>query len=220
MDAFEEVWSQREESVYKQFFGDTGKGIYVLDSDIFLKRFKQESFDPRWLHYGVFQSPPNANRNTWLYVSSGMSNPWEKEPSKYTEDELSGLGVEFVLEAPEESIWAIRLLQDMVAYNILLSCGRMGDKPLLDYGDRIPLRASITPKFESELRSLIIIQPSHYPSRFVLKSGKVDFLHFMGITDNELEFAKREGSDELVQRLKNAKVYPLTNPGRQSIIEA
>lgn len=87
MDPLEEVWGQREETIYGQLFGDKGKGIYVLDSDIFLKRFKQESLDPRWLHYGIFQCPPNTNRKTWLYVSSGMSNPWGKEPSEYTEEE-------------------------------------------------------------------------------------------------------------------------------------
>lgn len=123
MDPLEEVWGQREETIYGQLFRDKGKGIYVLDSDIFLKRFKQESLDPRWLHYGIFQCPPNTNRKTWLYVSSGMSNPWGKEPSEYTEEEYSGLGVEFVMETPEESSWAIRILQDMVAYNICCLVG-------------------------------------------------------------------------------------------------
>lgn len=220
MDALEEVWGQREETVYGQLFGDTGKGIYVLDSDVFLKRFKQESLDPRWLHHGVFQCSPNTKRKTWLYVSSGMSNPWEKEPSEYTEEEYSGLGVEFVMETPEESSWAIRILQDMVAYNILLSCGRMGEKPLLDYGDRIPLKNSITPDFESKIRNLIITKPSHYQSSFVLKSGKVDFLHFLGITDAELVFGKSNGSDVLVERLKQANVYPLTDPCRESALKA
>lgn len=220
MDPFEEVWGQREETIYGQLFGDTGNGIYALDSGVFLKRYKQESLDPRWLHYGVFQCPPNSRRKTWLYVSSGMSNPWEIDPSEYSEDEYSGLGTEFVMETPEESAWAIRILQNMVAYNILLSCHRLGDNPLLDYGHRIPLNASITSDFESRLRNLIITKPSHYHASFVLKSGKVDFLHFMGITDAELAYAKSNGSDVLVEKLKEANVYPLTDPHRGSVIEA
>lgn len=98
----------------------------------------------------------------------------------------------------------------------------MGEKPLLDYGDRIPLKNSITPDFESKIRNLIITKPthSHYQSSFVLKSGKVDFLHFLGITDAELVFGKNNGSDVLLERLKQENVYPLTDPRRASALEA
>ena len=74
-----------------------------------------KAVDPRWLTHGVFKCPPNGNRKTWAYVTSGMSNPWEAEvPAEY-----SGLGIEFLMETEDEETWAIEILQTLVAYNLL-----------------------------------------------------------------------------------------------------
>ena len=83
--------------------------------------------DPRWLTHGVFKSQPSETRKTWAYVTSGMSNPWESE----VPEEYSGLGVEFVMETDEEADWAIEVLQTLMAYNLLLATGQMGDFPTL-----------------------------------------------------------------------------------------
>lgn len=214
MPLFEESWKYREEIVYKNLFGDTGKGIYVLDGDIFLTQFGQDSYDPRWLFYGVLASPPNPRRDSWLYISSGMSNPWEDDDPQ----EYSGLGVEFVLETNEEAIWPIIILQRMIAFNLLLAHGRMGDAGPLDYTHRIPLQGSVSLERPSELRNLVITSPTHYPSSFDLPSGRVDLFHFIGITDAERDYAKRTSSEELVRMLKQKGVYPLTTPSRQSLL--
>jgi len=216
MNLLEQAWEQREEEIYRELFGDTGEGIYLLGGDLFTRRFSQETFDPRWLHYGVFACPPSLDRRSWLYVSSGMSNPWEQEEP----EEFSGFGVEFVLETDEQANWPILLLQQLVAYNILLVHGRFGDHPPLDYGHRIPLRESVAVDRVSELRNVVIAYPTHYASSFSLVSGRVDLLHFIGITDAELAYAKQNGSDSLVQSLKDAEVYPLTLPARSSILES
>ena len=216
MGMLEQAWEEREEKIFPSIFGNLGKGIYPLTFDIFSKVFKQESCDPTWLHVGVFQSPPNESRDTWLYVSSGLSNPWYGE----VQGEFSGLGTEFVIETVEESPWALNTLLNMVAYNILLAVGRFGDFPLLDYGHRIPLNSSITSSFESNIRNLIITEPTHYPSSFSLCSGEVDLLHFIGITNEELGFAKAQGSDRLVAILIESGVYPVTNPSRDSVVSA
>lgn len=218
MDLLEEVWRLREDVIYPRWFGSTGAGIYVLRPDLFMAGFGQESIDPRWLHHGVFQCPPGGGRRTWIYVSSGLSNPWERDAADDSEAQYSGLGVEFVMETPDEAPWAIELVQRMVAYNILLSRGRLGAYPVLAEGDRIPLRASITPDPESAIRNLVITRPEHYPASFVLPSGRVEFLHFIGITDPELAFAKASTSDALVQRLKESGVYPVTDPRRASVL--
>src|SRR6266508_1598488 len=79
-DWLEKIWEYREETIYPEFFGELeGEGIYTLSADTFLKTFGQETFDPRWLFYGVLIYQPSAKRNSWLYVTSGMSNPWDDE---------------------------------------------------------------------------------------------------------------------------------------------
>src|ERR1700730_10890473 len=110
---FEESWTVREESLYRALFGDIGPGIYPLDSELFASAFHQESIHPRWLIHGVFECPPSDVRPNWLYVSSGLSNAWQADPSK--PDEISGLGCEFIFECPQQSRWALALLRRMVA---------------------------------------------------------------------------------------------------------
>lgn len=64
MSLLEDSWEQREEIVYPKLFGETGEGIYPLDSEIFQNQFQIQEIDPRWLHYGVFKCPPNESRET------------------------------------------------------------------------------------------------------------------------------------------------------------
>jgi hypothetical protein len=72
----ERSWEYREETLYRRLFGDTGPGIY-LDMDLLRNVFKQEQIDPRWLHVGVNACPPHGDRRHWIYVSTGLSNPWK-----------------------------------------------------------------------------------------------------------------------------------------------
>lgn len=138
---FEGAWAVREDQLYQGLFSDLGPGIYPLDAELFKTVFKQNSIDPRWLTEGVFECPPNGDRQNWLYVSSGLSNAWEAESPK--PNETSGLGCEFILECPQQSKWALLLLRRMVAFQILLSCGRFPGKGVLQFWDRIPLRSPI-----------------------------------------------------------------------------
>lgn len=214
MSLLEKSWEQREEKVYKELFGDLGSGIYPLDADIFTKNFNQESCDPRWLNYGVFKSPPNGDRKTWLYVSSGMSNPWETdEPEEY-----SGFGTEFVLETHEDADWAINMVRILIAYNILLAHGKMGDFPMLDYGHRVPFKIIRENDAEPVLTHVMLVKPVHYEKTFKLISGDVDFLHMIGITGPEYEYSKENSSEELFDVLKKDGVYPITDRDRTSTI--
>jgi len=208
MTFLEQAWQEREEEKYTEIFGSLGEGIYPLDPDLFKVQYQQDSFDPRWLHYGVFASPPNEKRKSWAYVSSGMSNPWEKDEK----DEYSGLGVEFVLETSDEAPWAIAVVRSLIAYNILLSVGRFGDYPMLDYGHRIPMK--LTPS----LSHVMLVKPTHYKGSIDLISGRVDFLHTIGITSGEYALAKESNSDSLYQLLKKEGVYPLTSRDRKEIV--
>lgn len=216
--AFEQVWEYREEVVYRSLFGDIGSGVYTLSPDIFTEVFRQEEIDPRWMFYGVFECPPHAERNSWLYISSGLSNPWDDNPDEYTSNERSGLGVEFAIETDVQAEWAIVMLQRMIAFNLLIASGRFGTNRPLALGDRIPLNGSVALDQPSALRNLVIARAEHYTPSFVLPSGHVDILHFIGITDTELAFAQAHGSDVLVECLKKAGVFPLTKASRNSIV--
>ncbi len=103
----ERVWEQREESVYPSLFGPTFRGTFVPTGELFTGVFGQESFDPRWLHYGIIEFGPTDDRDSWIYVSSGPSNPWELEPEDYADSEYSGFGTELVLEVPKQAEWAL-----------------------------------------------------------------------------------------------------------------
>lgn len=111
---FETAWADREENVYRRLFGSDTRDIFTLSHTMFLETFKQPSFDPRWLHYGVIEYRPTAARPSWLYVTSGMSNAWGDD--RPNPDGPSGIGCEFVLETPEQGKWAIVRLQHLMVF--------------------------------------------------------------------------------------------------------
>ena len=207
MSFLEESWEEREEKSYKDLFGDTGSGIYPLSTEIF-DRMNAKSIDPRWLTHGVFKCPPNKSRSTWAYVTSGMSNPWETEEP----EEFSGLGVEFLMETENEETWAIEVLQTLMAYNLLLATGQMGEFPMLDYGHRVPLALS------GSIKTMMFIKPLNFPSSFSIKSGKVDLIQIVGITPAELEVAKKTSSDELKEIIISKTGGLLTRKERPSVV--
>lgn len=210
MGFLEEAWEEREEIHFKQLFGSTGNGIYTLSFELFKNQFGEKSIDPSWLFYGVFACPPTEKRSSWVYVTSGMSNPWLADEKEV----FSGLGVEFLLETQEESSWGIDVLQSLMAYNILLSVGRFGEQQMLDHGDRVPL--AIPPN----LSHVVFSVPQHFPVSIELKSGQVELLQVVGITPEELAYAKLKSSYELVEIIFSKQCSLVTNPARQSWVNA
>lgn len=214
--SLEGVWEAREEVIYPRVFGPRSRGIFTLDEDIFVKTMRQESADPRWLYHGVFEHGPTA-RGTYYYVTSGTSNPWDVEPGDYPQYEQSGFGSELVLEASESGDWAILALQRLLALQVLLGHGCFQDRSVLELWDCEPLGSPITPG--SALTHALIAPPAGYEPQFVLPSGTVKFLHVVGITENECNYAKTSGSDRLVELLKARDGCLVTDPQRWSVIE-
>src|SRR5262245_7132167 len=70
-DWFEHVWEHREEVLYPSLFGHISRGIFPIQAEMITETFKQATFDPRWLHYGVIEFAPTQSRSSWLYVTSG-----------------------------------------------------------------------------------------------------------------------------------------------------
>ncbi|WP_370979738.1 suppressor of fused domain protein [Agaribacterium sp. ZY112] len=206
MSFLEESWEEREEKSYKEIFVDTGPGIFPLSNEIF-DRMNAKGVDPRWLTHGVFKCPPTSDRKTWAYVTSGMSNPWESEDP----EEYSGLGVEFLMETENEEGWAIEILQTLMAYNLLLAAGKMGDFPPLDYGHRVPLALS------ESIKTMMFIHPVNFTDHFSIKSGRIDLLQVVGITPAELEVAKQTSSEEIKQKLVSITGGLVTSKERASV---
>jgi Suppressor of fused protein (SUFU) len=129
-------------------------------------------------------------RASWLYLSSGLSNAWEADSAR--PDEVSGLGCEFIFECPSQSYWALLLLRRMVAFQILLSVGRFEGKGMLQVWDRIPLRAPIDGTL-SKLNWVLLTPAPNFSDRQLLPSGHFHSLEFLGITEDEADFAKCNG---------------------------
>jgi hypothetical protein len=214
----EEVWRIREEEVYPALFGPHVRGIFPLRMEMFTGQFSQSKVDPRWLHYGVLEFAPTEARPSWLYVTSGHSNPWNQSPGEFDPDGQSGAGVEFTLATTEAGDWAIRTLQSMLAFDILLSAGRFPGKEHLGFNDRIPLRAPLNGDRACVLRNLVMTEPEGIPMAFQLPSGKVLLTGFTAISDEELKEAKQIGSPSLIDRLRVAGFHPVNDPHRRSLV--
>ncbi|MFN3244756.1 MAG: suppressor of fused domain protein [Planctomycetota bacterium] len=213
---FEKLWTDREDRVYRSLFGDLGKGVCTAGEAVFQRFGKQPH--PGWLNHGVFACPPHEERDSWIYVSSGLSNPWNLETPGKDPSGFAGLGFELVVESAAEADWAVPLLHNLMAYELLVAVGTYEGAELFEYGNRIPLNDSITPTFESAIRWLLVEQPKHYPSSFELSAGRVDFFHLVGASDAEVEFARKNSQDNLVQLLKDKGVHPLTDAARESVL--
>ena len=212
---FEGVWSDREDRVYPSLFGDLGEGIYTAGASTY-ERYQKKPH-PGWMNHGVFACPPNDDRSSWLWVTSGLSNPWNLDAPGKDPSGFSGLGFELAIESNEAADWAVPLLHNLMAYELLVAVGTYENAELLEYGNRVPLNGSITPAFDSAIRWLLVEQPKHYPSSFDLASGRVDLFHLVGATDAEVELARQSNQDTLIALLKKGGVHPRTDAGRASL---
>lgn len=213
---FEKLWTDREDRVYRSVFGDLGPGVYTAGEQTFQRFGKQPH--PGWLNHGVFACPPHDERETWIYVTSGLSNPWNLDAPGKDPSGFSGVGFELVLESRQQSDWAVPLLHNLMAYELLVAVGSYDGAELFEYGNRVPLNDSITPEFDSKIRWLLVDQPKHYPGSFDLASGRVDFFHLVGATDAEVELARREDQDRLLSLLRQKGVHPCTEADRDSAV--
>lgn len=215
-DWLEAVWEFREETVYPRLFGPVSRGIFTLSAENF-QPFGDVELDPRWLFCGVLEFGPTASRPTWVYVTSGHSNPWDTDTAAKNDE--SGAGVEFVLETLGQDDWPIRLLQHVLAFDILLSGGYLGGKEPLGLHDRIPLGMGIELReIPALVRNLIVFQPVSFSHQFELESGSVTLMELIGVTDSERDFARESGFDALKKKMSAAGLFPATVPERHSVV--
>ena len=214
---FEGIWATREEKVYPSYFGEKPTQIYNLSEEVFTIGYNMEAYDPSWLSNIVIEYPPTEKRKSWLYVTSGLSNPVGQEPENINPADYSGMGFEMIIETIEKCFWPVQILHRMMAYQILVSTTHI-EGNLLDYHVVIPFGEGITE--ESKICSFVIVEPEeerNYPLGFDLASGVVDFFVLFGITQEEADSLPEDGESEIVYQFLAQTEYPITNALRNTI---
>lgn len=100
------------------------------------------------------------------------------------------------------------------AYKILTNLGRMSLQSELGHGHTIDIGPMVGPK--CAVQGLV----TEEFARVTVEGQEYGFLYFHGVTRAELEFANEIGADELLERLRQAGVYPRTSLHRRKSIEA
>lgn len=210
-DWFERIWEHREETLYPALFGNESEGIFTIPGH---RLETGKIADPRWATCGVFRFAPTRERNTWLCVSSGLSNEWfEEAPDP---DGISGFGCEFVIETRGREDWAVQRLHQIMCYQIGLCAGRYPGSDPLTVEYRVPLGSSID--FEkSILKYVLLVEPVRFSPVLVQESGSADFLQLVGISETERDFARENGNDALIEWLKANSEFPATDPDRAAM---
>lgn len=102
-----------------------------------------------------------------------------------------------------------------MACQILVCHDRYPGRSPLSLFDRIPLKCPIDGG-NSQVHS-VMLAPSPHGNDHCLESGTFDFVQVVGITENETIYAKSHGGPQLVDLLKAANAFPVTDPARDSV---
>lgn len=210
-DWFERIWEHREEVIYPDLFGGKSEGIFTIPPS---QLERGQLSGPRWFTCGVFRFAPTKNRDSWLYVSSGLSNEWfENTPDI---DSTSGFGCEFVLEATDKEEWPIHRLHQVMCYQIGLCVGRYPGSEPLTAGYRVPLGGPIDFR-DSKLAFLLLIAPTRFSTLLLQDSGVANFIQLVGISESERNVAKEQGNEKLIGWLEKNTTFPTTDPKRHAM---
>ncbi len=216
---FQDIWRDREERAYPELFGQVPSTLIPLRVERLRQVLGQGvTIEDNWLHHAVVEIAPNQQHADWLYVTTGLSQPWKiDDPAKLDRNGYSGLGFEMVLRAGERAGWAVDVLQALMAYQLGVYHEIKRGK-LFEYYDWMPLNGPISPNFpDTEVRGMFVSRPQDYPARFELRSGQVDLLQIVGITGPELAYGLSLGMGRLEKLLYARHAAPVTDPARSSI---
>lgn len=215
----EGVWKYREAEIYPALFGKKRRGIFALTAEPFRAQFKNVIIDPAWLQCGVFEFAPTPARRSWMYVTSGLSNPWAADPKDYDASKPSGHGLEFTLQTSEQGDWAIAALLSALALEILLGNGRIAGKGALAPNQIVNLGGPINGKPDCLIDALVVTRAEIAPDTFKMPSGTVLLAGFSGITAAERASVKTAADmPALLERLRDAGYHSVINPKRRSLV--
>ncbi len=186
-DAFD-TYSKKREQTLESIFGKTFPA-----GEIFSPSISWPQFD--WRGEGVLQFPPSKEFSSWIYLTTGLSQPDFEDsgqPIVWKDDSgisQSGFGIELAISTAHESNWVIGVLYHLLRYMIFSP----GSRPILP-GHRFPIDVSNLSRRESLLNHFIAIKSDRYRSQFALPAGECNIVHLVGITSKEAEYATSLGN--------------------------
>ncbi len=208
------TWEQRELELYPAKFGKTDDQAHVPELSLFRDQLRFENPSPLWMRNSVQVFEPNDARASWLYVTSGMTNPWDEESQP---SGACGFGYEFILETDARATWPIEVLHWIMAFNMIKSTGLYGGE-LLAEGSRIPLGNGIDHGSWSLIRNLLLTTPPTFHGSMTFAAGEMRFIQVIGVTDSEIDFARQQSNQALIEKLSLQPWWPLTLTHRGSVV--
>ncbi|MFY2556332.1 suppressor of fused domain protein [Corallococcus terminator] len=214
---YEDCWADRDEVEYPKMFGAIDEGVFTLDQTDAIQAWMESDLaqvegeaDPNWGPMGVRAAPPSPDYPYWTYVTSGLSNPFTVAPGEEFPDESpSGIGYEMVIHTPEQAKWPVFRLLDMMAYNLVTLRA-------FALNHRYPVEGTLDGG-DSKLGGFVFVRDPSRPDHFTLPSGKVELLTLVGVTKNEMAFARSNGLDKLMEKLIAAGTGYITHPDREEV---
>ena len=183
----------REEIVYKKLFPAIKSEFFVPQKAKLVAFGGKELIEVGW---GVFQIEPTEKNPHWIYLTSGLSNPFDDE--EFEDYEESGYGFELAMYTQKKSPWAISVLWNLMGY--VLTTGN-----IFADGHVMPLNGPIDGE-KSALKSLIF-----YDDRtFSLPTGSFTLLTALGITEEESDLLRTYPPADLKKKLEGKNIFPLT----------
>lgn len=212
---FASIWANREDVVYLKLFGELNDAFKIMP-DVFESGFGLSVEEEFWLAHAVLEYKPTEKRKSWLYVTSGLSNPVGQDPSSLDEKGYSGLGFEMLIETKEQCHWPVHLLHDLTAYQVLVACSKI-EGEVFDFDQVVPI-GKILP--ESNLAHVVILESvdgCSYPPGFLLESGGVDLFVLFGMTDDEVITISSKEPSDLISKYQELEGFPIIDVHRKSV---
>jgi hypothetical protein len=101
------------------------------------------------------------------------------------------------------------------ASELISRLARYTCEALVDVGDTMEIGEVFG---DATIRGLVFVPPIEPALRFEIEGKPCGALLCLGITSDELEFAREQRSQELYSRLRASKIFPYTIPGRPSVL--
>ena len=179
-----------------------------------------------WPGGAVMCFPPQGNRTKWYYVTHGLAQPpmEEDDPIPPALDDyldwlevndkapVSGWGIELVISTRDFCDWPFEVLLEIVEYLLFK------DSQIILSGHRLPLANPIVSSTNHLLNYFLAVTSPEYPSTIRLPGGLCSLIHLVGVTEAEVERARRikgqRGSLVLQSVLQKLGVGCLTDPER------
>lgn len=188
---------EQRESHYEKFFGPiNGKVMHSTD-------FKK-------VHVDIYTFGPTEERPFYTLVTGGMSDARQNIPAQYAQ------------LAPRAEILTYTREPQGWMYNVLKGLAEMpsDDNTFLHWYHSVPNGMPMTAK-PSELTAFLFLPP--YPedpgiNPMIVDGDATDFLMMVPITNAEMEFKRKYGTKELVQKFDEANFNFVINEERTSVV--